>query len=115
MAALRAGADIVTMATPHSAAEAISCFSPNLIVQELSGNHLCPEDVDILRDQISRHDVVVMSMGRNPDTKAALEKIIPFVRKKAQAQEPSSEDQLQDKVAAIVDAYYRLDAKSVSK
>jgi hypothetical protein len=25
------------------------------------------------------------------------------------------EDQLQDKVAAIVDAYYRLDAKNVSK
>jgi transposase len=35
-------------------------------------------------------------------------------KEKAQAQEPSLEDQLQDKVAAIVDAYYRLDAKNVS-
>jgi transposase len=36
-------------------------------------------------------------------------------KRNAQAQESSSEDQLQDKVAAIVDAYYRIDAKNVSK
>jgi transposase len=36
-------------------------------------------------------------------------------KRNAQAQESSSEDQLQDKVAAIVDAYYRINAKNVSK
>jgi hypothetical protein len=35
-------------------------------------------------------------------------------KRNAQAQESSMEDQLQDKVAAIVDAYYRVNAKSVS-
>jgi hypothetical protein len=34
-------------------------------------------------------------------------------KKNAQAQGSSSEDQLQDRVAAIVDAYYRINAKSV--
>jgi len=43
-----------------------------------------------------------------------LEKAIKSKRKKnAQAQGSSSEDQLQDRVAAIVDAYYRINAKSV--
>ena len=63
LAALRAGADIVTVATPKSAAKTISCFSPNLIVQELTADHLCPEDMSVLEDQIARHDVVVMGMG----------------------------------------------------
>ena len=36
-------------------------------------------------------------------------------RKNAQAQESSSEDQLQDKVAAIVDAYYRVNEKRAVK
>jgi len=36
-------------------------------------------------------------------------------KRNAQAQESSMEDQLQDSVAAIVDAYYRINAKSVSK
>jgi len=83
LAALRAGADIVTVATPKSAAKTISCFSPNLIVQELTADHLCPEDMPILEDQIARHDVVVLGMGlgRHPGTMAAIAEIIPLSKK----------------------------------
>ncbi len=83
LAALRAGADIVTVAAPRSAARAISTFSPNLIVQKLSADHLCPSDIPILKEQIARHDVVVMGMGlgRHPETASALEKIIPLCKK----------------------------------
>jgi len=83
MAALRSGADVVTVATPKIAAKTISCFSPNLIVQPLSSDHLCPEDLGILKGQISRHDVVVMGMGlgRHPETLAVLEGIIPLCKK----------------------------------
>jgi NAD(P)H-hydrate epimerase len=83
MAALRAGADIVTVATPRAAAKAISCYSPNLIVQELSADHLCPEDITVLKEQIARHDVVVMGMGlgRHPETMAALAEIMPLCEK----------------------------------
>ncbi len=83
MAALRAGADVVTVATPQSASTTIAGFSPNLIVQELSADHLCLDDLGILQDQIARHDVVVMGMGlgRNSETCEALAKIIPLCSK----------------------------------
>jgi NAD(P)H-hydrate epimerase len=83
MAALRAGADIVTVATPKSASATVAGFSPNLIVRELSQDHLCPQDLELLKDQIARHDVVVvgMGLGRDPETIEALAKIIPLCKK----------------------------------
>ncbi|MFA6372700.1 MAG: NAD(P)H-hydrate dehydratase [Methanothrix sp.] len=83
LAALRAGADIVTVAAPRAAARTISCYSPNLIVQELSGNHLCPADMKVLEEQIARHDVVVMGMGlgRHAETMEALAEIMPLCKK----------------------------------
>ncbi|MDM7912148.1 MAG: NAD(P)H-hydrate dehydratase [Methanotrichaceae archaeon] len=83
MAALRAGADIATVATPAVAAKTIAGFSPNLIVRELSSDHLCPADVSILKDLIPKHDVVVMGMGlgRHPETLEALAQIIPLCDK----------------------------------
>jgi NAD(P)H-hydrate epimerase len=83
MAALRAGADIVTVAAPKTAARTISGYSPNLIVQELSADHLCPEDTPVLKEQIARHDVVVMGMGlgRHAETTVALAEIMPLCKK----------------------------------
>ena len=83
MAALRAGADIVTVAAPKAAARTISGYSPNLIVQQLSADHLCPDDLTILEEQIARHDVVVMGMGlgRHRETIATLAKIMPLCKK----------------------------------
>jgi hydroxyethylthiazole kinase-like uncharacterized protein yjeF len=80
MAALRAGADIATVAAPSVAAKTIAGFSPNLIVRELSSDHLCPDDLGILEDLIPKHDVVVMGMGlgRHPETLEALAQIIPL-------------------------------------
>jgi len=83
MAALRAGADIVTVATPKSASQTVACFSPNLIVRELTGDHLSPEHIDALRSLVQDHSVVVMGMGlgRNPETVQALAKILPMCNK----------------------------------
>lgn len=83
MAALRAGADIATVATPKDAAKTIAGFSPNLIVRGLSSDHLCPEDLGLLKDLIPKHDVVVMGMGlgRHPETFEALAEIIPLCNK----------------------------------
>ena len=83
MAALRAGADIVTVAAPKASARTISGYSPNLIVQQLSADHLCPDDLTIVEEQIARHDVVVMGMGlgRHVETIATLAKIMPLCKK----------------------------------
>ena len=83
LAALRAGADVVTVAAPRTAAKTISSFSPNLIVQELTSDHLCPDDMSVLVDQIARHDVVVMGMGlgRHPETMETVAEIIPLAKK----------------------------------
>jgi len=79
MAALRAGADLVTVAAPASVSDTIAGFSPNLIVRGLSEEHLSPDDLPALRDLVPRHDVVVvgMGLGRHPETQEALAKIIP--------------------------------------
>ncbi|NPV62882.1 MAG: NAD(P)H-hydrate dehydratase [Methanotrichaceae archaeon] len=82
-AALRAGADIVTVAAPKSASKIIAGFSPNLIVRELSGDHLCLDDLTVLKQLIPMHHVVVMGMGlgRDPETVEALAEIIPLCGK----------------------------------
>ena len=79
MAALRAGADWVTVAVPSNVSQIVAGFSPNLIVRSLSGNHLSLDDADLLKELIPRHDVVVMGMGlgRNLETRDALIQLIP--------------------------------------
>jgi ADP-dependent NAD(P)H-hydrate dehydratase / NAD(P)H-hydrate epimerase len=83
LAALRAGADIVTAVVPASVSEIVASFSPNLIVRKLSSNILCPDDLSILPDLINSHDVVVMGMGlgRSLETLETVRKILPFCRK----------------------------------
>jgi hydroxyethylthiazole kinase-like uncharacterized protein yjeF len=83
LAALRAGADIVTIATPKSVSKTVSGYSPNLIVRELSGDYLAPEHVDSLKDLIKSHDVVVigMGLGQESDTQKAVSQLIPICKK----------------------------------
>ncbi|MDV0446624.1 ATP-dependent (S)-NAD(P)H-hydrate dehydratase [Methanosarcinaceae archaeon Ag5] len=83
MAALRTGADIVTVAVPAAAYEAVASFSPNLIVKKLSGNVVCEDDVPQLTDLILAHDSVVFGpgIGTDPKTVAAIAKLLPLCRK----------------------------------
>ncbi|ABE52763.1 bifunctional ADP-dependent NAD(P)H-hydrate dehydratase/NAD(P)H-hydrate epimerase [Methanococcoides burtonii] len=83
MAALRAGADIVTVAAPANVADIIASFSPNIIVKALSSNILCKEDMGTITKLIESHDVVVigMGLGRAEQTKDTVSKIIPLCTK----------------------------------
>ena len=56
LSALKAGADLVTVAVPEPVAEIVASYSPNLIVRKLSSNVLCPEDLSILMDPINSHE-----------------------------------------------------------
>lgn len=83
LAALKSGADLVTVTVPMSVAETVASYSPNLIVRKLSSEILCPDDFSILVDLINSHDVVVMGMGlgRATETMETVRKILPFCRK----------------------------------
>lgn len=83
LGALRAGADIVTVAAPRNVADIVASFSPNLIVRALSGDRLSEDDVPVISELIKKHDVLVMGMGLGTanETIAAIEKIVPLCGK----------------------------------
>jgi len=79
MAALRTGADVVTLAAPRRVADIAASYSPNLITVPLTDLHkIVNADVDLLRPLINRHDVVVIGMGagHDPDTLQAIREVL---------------------------------------
>jgi hydroxyethylthiazole kinase-like uncharacterized protein yjeF len=76
LAALRCGADIVTVASPR--AEVISGFSPNLIVKQVGKKHITTKDVPNLIDLIAQHNSVVLGpgIGADPETLKAVSELI---------------------------------------
>ena len=78
LAALRAGADWVTVAAPRSVSGIIASFSPNVIVHPLSAEVLVEQDVLPVVDLVKKHDVVAIGMGLGAakETKEAVEQII---------------------------------------
>lgn len=76
MAALRSGADIVTIASPK--AEIISGFSPNLIVKQVGTKRITTKDVQNLIDLVATHDSVVLGpgIGADPETLKAVSELI---------------------------------------
>ena len=83
LAALRTGADIVTVAAPLSVADIIASFSPNLIISPLTSDVLVPDDVPIVTELILKHDVVVigMGLGKSELTNRAIRAIIPLCKR----------------------------------
>ncbi|MEA2074258.1 MAG: NAD(P)H-hydrate dehydratase [Euryarchaeota archaeon] len=96
LAALRAGADWVTIAAPKSVSSIISSLSPNLIVQPLSSDVLVEKDVPVVSNLIRRHDVLVIGMGLGAaeETKRATRRII--------------EDEASKEVVVDADGFYGL-------
>ncbi|WP_094227470.1 NAD(P)H-hydrate dehydratase [Methanolobus psychrotolerans] len=83
MAALRTGADIVTVAVPENVADAVASFSSNLIVVPLSGDRLNPANLPVLKNLIESHDVAVIGpgIGRDAATLETVEQLLPFCKK----------------------------------
>jgi NAD(P)H-hydrate epimerase len=96
LAALRAGADWVTIAAPKCVSSTIASLSPNLIVHPLSSDSLVAKDVPVVSSLIKQHDVVVIGMGLGADeeTKRAARLII--------------EDEASKKVVVDADGFYGL-------
>ncbi|MBC7086254.1 MAG: NAD(P)H-hydrate dehydratase [Methanomethylovorans sp.] len=83
LAALRTGADIVTIACPCNVAATVAAFSPNLIVSSLSSQKLCLKDIPFIKDLIHQHDVIVMGMGLGNEKEVieTVRQIIPLCKK----------------------------------
>ncbi len=83
LGALRAGADIVTVAAPRNVSDIIASFSPNLIVRALSSDKLVEKDVAIISELIKKHDVIVIGngLGNAKETLEAVKKILPLCKK----------------------------------
>ncbi|MBN2111040.1 MAG: NAD(P)H-hydrate dehydratase [Methanosarcinaceae archaeon] len=83
MAAMRTGADIVTLAVPDSIARTVASFSPNFIVSGLQGDHLGPGHVPEIRSLLDSHDVVVIGpgLGREQETQKAVAQILPLCKR----------------------------------
>lgn len=83
LAALRAGADIVTVAAPKSVSSIIASFSPDLIVHPLSGDRLSEDDIPFISSIIDKFDVVAIGMGLGTDdrTYEAIKKIVRLCSK----------------------------------
>lgn len=83
LAALRTGADIVTVAAPSNVASTIASFSPDLIVRCLSGQRLCSDDLPLITKLACQHDVIVMGMGLgNEDgVEKTARRIVPLGKK----------------------------------
>lgn len=80
MAALRTGADIVRLFTPRRSAATVASYCPVLMITELPGNILSPEDVDMLLSESMSYDAVLIGPGLGTDGDTILA-VKEFVRK----------------------------------
>ena len=82
LAAYRTGADLVFIAAPEKAAQAISTISSNLITIKLPGPNLAPTHLRLLRDEVSKASAVAIGpgLGLNKQTVSAARRIVSLVR-----------------------------------
>jgi hydroxyethylthiazole kinase-like uncharacterized protein yjeF len=68
MAALRSGADLVSVLVPESVVNAVRSYSPNLMVSSLRSGILLQENVETVLEQSKNQDVVALGPGLGLDS-----------------------------------------------
>ncbi|MDO8481137.1 MAG: NAD(P)H-hydrate dehydratase [Nanoarchaeota archaeon] len=63
IAAMRCGADWVTVVAPEKVGWAVNCLSPDLVVRKLKGERFTEAHVKTVLELAERHDVVVLGNG----------------------------------------------------
>jgi len=79
LAALRTGVDLVTIATPESAADIIAGFSPNIITEPMEGDYLNPGNVPKLLSMSKKADAVLIGNGMGRMAKS-MEAALDFLK-----------------------------------
>ena len=88
LAALRTGADLVSVIVPNPVLEAVRGYSPNLMVSGLDENVLTGASVDNVIKKAEGNDVIAIGpgLGLAEDTMHATQFIIEALRKRSKAQ-----------------------------
>jgi len=83
MAALKAGADLVFVAAPESAAPIISSYSPNLIVRKVPGKNLNVKCLNTIEELLGKVGAIVLGpgIGLFEETKETIKNLIPLIVK----------------------------------
>ena len=78
MAAYRTGTDLVFVAAPEKAAQAISSMSPNMITIKLPGENFAVAHIRLLREHLEKASVIAIGpgLGLNKQTISAVRKIV---------------------------------------
>ena len=78
LAALRCGADWVTVAAPEKVAWAVNCLSADLVTVKLKGDYFSSAHIDEVANLARKHDVVLLGngIGLRNETKQFLKKAI---------------------------------------
>ena len=83
MAAIGAGADLVHVAAPKNAADAIKATSPDLIVKSLEGDYLALNHLDEILELVENVDAVLIGPGSgiNDDTSKLFNVLVTKIKK----------------------------------
>jgi len=78
MAALKTGADLVSVLTPEPVVQAIRSYSPNLMVHSLNSSLLVSESLESVRELAQHCDVVAIGpgLGQAPQTAEASRSVV---------------------------------------
>ena len=82
IAAMRSGADWVTVAAPEKVAWAINALSADLVTVKLKGDYFSLSHIDEVKKLAEKHDVVLIGngIGLKKDTKKFLKKIVKKIK-----------------------------------
>ncbi len=83
LAALRSGADWVTVAAPEKVAWAVNCLSADLVTVKLKGDYFSLKHATEILDLAKKHDVVAIGngIGLRKETQSFLKSIIEKLKK----------------------------------
>lgn len=84
LAAMRSGADLVTIAAPHKVAWAVNCLSPDLITIKLTGKYLSEKDIPQITHAMKVSDVLLIGngLGRKLETIKTVNKLLRMFKGK---------------------------------
>ncbi|MBI2208480.1 NAD(P)H-hydrate dehydratase [Candidatus Woesearchaeota archaeon] len=82
LAALRSGADWVTVAAPEKVAWAVNCLSHDLVTKKFKGEYLSPKHSNEIIGLSKKYDVVLVGngMGLKKETKQFIKKVIKEIK-----------------------------------